>query len=318
MPSTARVQKLSIIPLDGSMDVETAAKTVFAGCTAHLNMNFHRFRETGDAMALMQMRIGMRRMRVALQIFRAVIPKGVRSTFNRECRYFGDLLGEARNMDVFLNGVLRPDTEKPAFRKVSRELLRAGEATRAREYDLITHEIAGGHFERLAKSFDKWLASDWSDKLGRSGRALLREPIAPFALKVIEEGNIELLNRGADVGALSVGELHDLRKYVKRSRYHLRFFASLFREDKIAEGFALLIPMQDYLGLINDVKEGIVILGRLSASIRSDCFAETLRFNAHVYADASDHAAENYAAFLALWRRYETYTLGADDLLPRS
>src|SRR5690606_41763379 len=61
-----------------------------------------------------------------------------------------------------------------------------------------------------------------------------------------------------------------------------------------------------YLGLINDVKEGIVILGRLSASIRSDCFAETLRFKAHVYADASDHAAENYAAFLALWRRYET------------
>src|SRR5690606_41775290 len=105
-------------------------------------------------------------------------------------------------------------------RKVSVELNRADEATMAREKALRTHEIAGGHFGHVAKSFDKWLASDWSDKLGRSGRALLREPIAPFARKVIEEGNIELLNRGADVGARSVGELHDLRTYVKRSRYH--------------------------------------------------------------------------------------------------
>lgn len=315
MSSRSKAQKLSNIPLNGAMDVETAAKTIFLGCAHHLKVNFRQFKEEGDPMALMQIRIGVRRMRVALHIFRSIIPKDVRTSFNREYRYFGDLLGEARNMDVFLNGVLRPDTETAAFQTVSRELLRLGEAFRSEEYDIIIHEVSGGHFERVAKSFDKWLESNWSARLGRTARKVLNSPVAPFALSAIEEGNTELLNCGADVKNLSAHELHDLRKYVKRSRYHLRFFSALFREEKIAEGFRLLVQMQDYLGLINDVKEGMIILGRLSAAIRSDHFAQTLRFNAHVYEKASGHVMENLEEFMKLWRQYEEFTLEPKDLL---
>lgn len=312
--SVAPVRKLASIRLDASMDVETAARTVFLGCTRHLKKNFRNFRETGDPMALMQIRIGVRRMRVALHAFRPIVPKKMRGFFNREYRYFGDLLGDARNMDVFLTGVLRLDRESAGFADVSRTLLRLGEEMRQREYDSLAREISSGHFERIGADFDKWLDADWSDHLGRSKRKILRGPIAPFALAVIEEGNRELLDRGATLHSLSVGDLHDLRKYVKRARYHLRFFGGLLRDEKVAEGFRLLIPMQSCLGLINDMHEGILILDRLSAAAPASAFAETLRFTAHVHERVSTRAAENFTAFLALWREYEDFSIGVADL----
>ncbi|MBO0332056.1 CHAD domain-containing protein [Sneathiella sp. CAU 1612] len=314
MSAKSKVLKLSHIDLVGSMDVETAAKVIFRGCALHLRENFRQFKEEGDSMALMQIRIGVRRMRVALYIFRSIIPKEVRSNFNREFRYFGNLLGDARNMDVFLNSTLMPEIKTKDFKKVSKELLRLGEIFRAEEYDIIIHEISGGHFERLSKSFDKWLQGNWSTKLGRSARKIMSSPIAPFALNAIEEGGIELLNRGADVENLSADELHDLRKYIKRTRYHLRFFSSLFRQEKIDEGYDLLVRMQDYLGHINDVKEGMIILSQLSAAIRADYFAETLRFNARVYGDASKEVEHNLAEFRALWRKFEDFTIDKKDL----
>ncbi len=314
MPAKSKVFKLSDIELKGSMNVGEAAKAIFQECAHHLKENFRQFKEEGDPLALMQIRIGVRRMRVALYIFRPIIPKEVRVNFNREYRYFGNLLGDARNMDVFLDGTLRPDIKTKDFKLVSKELLRLGEETRAEEYDIIIHEISGGHFERLSKSFDKWLQGNWSTKLGRTARKVMVAPIAPFALSAIEEGNIDLLNHGADVEILSASELHDLRKYIKRSRYHLRFFSALFRQEKIDEGFALLVKMQDYLGLINDVKEGMIILGRLSASVRADYFSDTLRFNARLYEDASEEVEDNLKEFLILWREYEDFTLDKKDL----
>ena len=306
--------KLSDIELENNMDVEAAAKAIFRECTNHLKANFHKFKKNGDPAALMQIRIGVRRIRVALNIFRPIIQKEIRTNFNREYRYFGNLLGDARNMDVFLDGTLAPDTKHKEFRKVSKELLRHGEDLRAEEYDIISREISGGHFERVSKLFEKWLQDNWSLKLGRSAKRVMSAPIAPFVLTAIDEANIELMNRGADVEHLSASELHDLRKYIKRSRYHLRFFASLFHENKITEGFALLVQMQDCLGHINDVKEGMIILGRLSANVRADYFGETLLFNASVFKDASKEVDRHLKDFRSLWAKYEAFSLDKRDL----
>ncbi|TNE33361.1 MAG: CHAD domain-containing protein, partial [Alphaproteobacteria bacterium] len=247
MMPAPEVYKLPDIDLSENPDVETSAKLIFRESADHLKTNFRQFRKDGDPGALMQIRIGVRRIRVALYIFRTIIPKETRRTFNREFRYFGNLLGDARNMDVFLDGMLSLETGKKEFRDIAAEIRKCGEALREDEYDIVTQEISGGHFARTLKEFEKWLDGNWATKLGRAARRVLKGPVAPFALKVIEEGGIELLNQGADVAHLSAAELHDLRKYVKRSRYHLRFFASLIDEAKIQQGFNLLVQMQDCL-----------------------------------------------------------------------
>ncbi|WP_373087779.1 CHAD domain-containing protein [Sneathiella sp.] len=311
---TPTAYKLPDIDLSGNLDVETAAKLIFRESAHHLKTNFRQFKKNEDAAALMQIRIGVRRIRVALNIFRQIIPKEVRTGFNREFRYFGNLLGDARNMDVFLNGTLAPGPNYTKFQRAEEELLRQGKAVREDEYETITREIFGGHFERTTKAFDVWRKSNWAEKLGRSARKVLKDPIAPFALVTIDEGSIALLNQGADVTHLSAAELHDIRKYIKKSRYHLRFFASLFHEQKLQEGFTLLVQMQDRLGHINDVKEGMIILGRLSAWIRADYFSDVLLFNAKVFQDASREVNQHLEEFLNLWSKYEDFSLDKSDL----
>jgi CHAD domain-containing protein len=306
--------KLPDIDLSDNPDIQTAAKLIFGESLKHLKDNFARFQKKEDAKALMQIRIGMRRIRVAMMVFRQIIPNDVRSRFNREFRYFGNMLGDARNMDVFLEGVLAPGNKTKPLKKAFQELTLHGETLRADEYEIIKQEISGGHFKNLLKSFDKWLNSKWSAKLGKAAKNLLEKPVAPFALKIIDEGSSELLNQGSEAEHLSASELHDVRKYAKRARYHLRFFSSLFAEEKVQEGFAILIHMQDCLGHINDVKEGVIMLGQLAENVRADYFADVLRLNAKIIENAADSIDDYLEEFAILWEKYEAFSIGEDDL----
>jgi CHAD domain-containing protein len=308
------VTKLVDIDLSDNPDTESAAKLIFNESAHHLEVNFLKFCETGDAMALMQIRIGLRRIRVAMRVFKLIIPTDVRLHFNREFRYFGSLLGEARNMDVFLYGMLSPDSGNKDLLGAYQELRKHGEEVWNDEIDVITKEISGGHFERVFKEFEQWLNSNWSNKLGKSARRKMSLPVSRFALDAIEEGNIELLNLAPEEEDLSVEELHELRKLAKRSRYHLRFFSSLFKEEKIEEGFSILIKMQDRLGHINDVKEGLNIMAELSARSGADYFADILLLNARIIKSAGREVDRYLDEFKTLWAQYQDFSLSEEDL----
>ncbi|MEH6547307.1 MAG: CHAD domain-containing protein [Sneathiella sp.] len=315
MTAPEPVSKLIAIDLKDNPDVESAAKMIFGESAHHLEANFLKFRETGDPMALMQIRIGLRRIRVAMRVFKLIIPTDIRTHFNREFRYFGNMLGEARNMDVFLYGMLSPDIKKKQLRDAYLELRKQGEKVWNDEIEIITKEIAGGHFERVLMEFQLWLNSNWSHKLGKSARKKMASPVAYFALDAIEEGNIELLNLGPEEEHYSVEELHELRKFTKRSRYHLRFFSSLFKEGKINEGFEILIEMQDCLGHINDVKEGLHILADLSSQSGANYFSDILLLNARIIKTAGKEVNRYLDEFDLLWARYQDFSLSAEDLL---
>lgn len=314
MTTRKPVTKLVEIDLKDNPDLESAAKLIFHESVHHLEANFLKFRETGDPMALMQIRIGLRRIRVAMGVFKLIIPTDVRSHFNQEFRYFGNLLGEARNMDVFLYKMLSPKIRMKGLRKAYLELRKQGEQVWKNEIDVITKEISGGHFERILEEFKQWLNSNWSDKLGKSARKKMASPVAQFALEAIERGNIELLNLGPEEQQHSVEDLHELRKYTKRSRYRLRFFASLFKEEKINEGFDILIKMQDCLGHINDVKEGQYILAGLSSRSEAGYFSDILKLNARIIKTAGKEVSRYLEEFEVLWARYQDFSLGPEDL----
>lgn len=306
--------KLPDIDLTDNPDIETAAKRIFRESVKHLKSNFKEFRKTGDPAALMQIRIGMRRIRVGLKIFQQIIPKETRSRFNREFQYFGNLLGHARNMDVFLEVTLTESAKKAPLKKAYKELNELAEIRRREEYQVISRELIGGHFESVVKDFNKWVSSDWSAKLGRAAKKFMARPVAPFALSVLEQGETDLLNQGTEDEHLSADELHDVRKYAKRARYHLRFFSSLFNEEKVREGFEILVEMQDCLGHVNDVKEGLVILSQIAEDVRADYFADVLRLVADIVTQASEEIDQHLADFGRLWDRYEAFSIGREDL----
>lgn len=315
MTTPKPVTKLVDIDLKDNPDLESAAKLIFHESARHLETNFLKFQDTGDPMALMQMRIGLRRIRVAMKVFKLIIPNDVRTHLNREFRYFGNMLGEARNMDVFLYGMLSPSIRKKGLRDAYLELRQQGEQVWKEELEVVTKEIAGGHFELVFTEFQQWLNSSWSDALDKSARIKLASPVAVFAVGVIEKDNINLRNLGPIQKHHSVEDLHELRKFMKRSRYHMRFFASLFAEKKMQDGFDILVPMQDCLGHINDVRDGLHILANLSGRSGAEYFPDILLLNARIIKSAGKDVDRYLGEFDVLWPRYLDFSLSKADLL---
>lgn len=314
MENKADIYKLPTLDLTNDVDVETAAKHLFRECSHHLELNYKRYCDQKDEAALMQIRIGMRRTRVAMKAFRFIIHPETYKNFYRELRSLGQLLGYARDMDVFLKDMLREPCSHAGLEKVHAELRTLANVRREDEYRLNQREIMGGRFEAQLQAMEEWRTSDWSLHLGRMGTTFLKEPVNSFALKVMEKGRLNLLSRGAYIDELSSDELHTVRKYVKRSRYHLRFFASLFDSRKMTEGYDLLIQMQDSLGHINDVKEGLKLISELGGEVRADNISDTLRLMSAIIANAGEEVESHLKTFKNLWHRYEEFDVTEADL----
>lgn len=309
-----KIYKLPNLDLSGDFDVESAAKHLLGQCAGHLNQNFQRYCENKNEAALMQIRIGLRRTRVAMKTFKKVISPAIYKDCKNEFRYFGRLLGEARDLDVILRGMLEETCPVKGLEVAYEELRSRTQRMRDDEYSKNHKELTNGKFEDHLRFFEQWRNSDWSQHLDPTRAALLKSPVDVFAFDVIEDGKIKLLKRGASIDALSTDELHTLRKYVKRCRYHLRFFSSLFGPEKISEGYQLLVQMQDNLGYVNDVREGLKLMSCLSGEVRADHISNTLRLMAAIVQKAGDEVESHLDSFALLWQRYEAYDITRADL----
>ncbi len=306
--------KLPKLDLSGDFDVEAAAKHLLGQCADHLNQNFQRYCENKDEAALMQIRIGMRRTRVAMKAFKTVINPTTYKGCKNELRHFGRLLGEARDLDVILLGMLKEACPVKGLEASYEELRSLTQQMRDAEYDKNHQELTNGKFEEQLRSFESWLNSDWCSHLEPAKSELLKSPVNDFAVDVIDKGKRKFLKHGASVETLSTDELHTLRKYVKRCRYHLRFFSSLFDQDKISEGYQLLVQMQDSLGYVNDVREGLKLMSVLGGEVRADHISNTLRLMAAIVQKAGDEVESHLDSFEILWHRYEKFEITRADL----
>jgi CHAD domain-containing protein len=305
--------KLPPLDLSQEQDVQSAARKIFKECSAHLLMNFERFRDFQDEASLMQIRIGMRRTRVALQVFSQIVPPDIQNQLRQDFRYFGNLLGEARDMDVFLRVFLSGKSPKKKLKESFVHMRERALIIRAREYLMIETEFKGGHFENVFQQFEDWRNSDWARYLGDSDQKVLTQPVQPFVLDVIDKGRAKLLVKGASIDERSTEELHKVRKYVKRCRYHLRFFASLIQPEKIETGYDILVQMQDSLGHVNDVKEGMRQFSNLIDVVKAEHVADMVKIVAHKLQDSGQSVADHLILFQSLWHQYEKYTITEVD-----
>ncbi|MBL4907757.1 MAG: CHAD domain-containing protein [Sneathiella sp.] len=307
--------KLRDLNLANDFNVEAAAKLIFRECVHHLRLNLARYCDHRDDIALVQIRIGLRRTRVALKIFKTIIYPETYKKLKKEFRYFGRLLGDASDLDVFLKGMLNKTCPLNGLEATYEELRSCIRLMRDQEQDQIHEAFTGERFQGLLQIFDDWIERDRSLNLGWADTDLSRRAIGPFAVGVISKGRKDLLARGSSIEALSIDDLHNVRKYVKRSRYHLRFFSSLFDQKTLSEGYHLLVQMQDCLGYVNDVREGLKLISVLGGEVRADHISNTLRLMAVIVAKASEDVENHLETFAGLWRQYESYELTEANLL---
>ena len=251
-----------------------------------------------------------RRMRSALVVFRTVLPQGDAAWLKREASRLIDLLGPARDWDVFIAETLaavrtaRPDDE------TLESLGAAAEEERARAYEKAEALRAPAHTAFLLR-FGRWIeTAGWR---AHADRAALDRPLAGLAAPLLDKRHKRVLKRGRDFEQLSDARLHQLRITLKKLRYAGEFFAAQFPDGKPRPYIRALRRLQDDLGGLNDAAVAEQCLRELVHARRgnSDLAAlgvgagQVIGWHVRASAEARPRIDEDWHAFAAAapyWR----------------
>ncbi|MFN0161195.1 MAG: CHAD domain-containing protein [Burkholderiales bacterium] len=202
-----------------------------------------------------QMRVGLRRLRSALRLFRG--HEHLLSRRDRQAlKSLGRVLGGVRDLDVFTGDIagagLAPAARRAALARLGPHHALAREKLRA--------WLDGPQHARLEQRLALALAADG----GTRGAAIL-----PFAARALSRAHRPLARAARDVAALEEPALHALRIEVKRARYAAEFFTTLGWEARARRYVRALAALQDALGRINDLASGRVLLTQTGIATRA-------------------------------------------------
>ncbi len=207
-----------------------------------------------DPEGVHQMRVGLRRLRSALSIFKRLIPKSQLAWLQPGAKKTASTLGPARDWDVFLSDLLIPIIQVRPDDTALDSLRRGAEARRTAAYGKLRKDLAAAPYERFLLRVDRWLeAKAWRSEQTEKQATLSATPIATFASELLTERRAKALALGADFARLPAEDRHILRIAMKKLRYAVEFFAMLFERKAVKPFVGSLKALQDDLGHLNDV-----------------------------------------------------------------
>ncbi|WP_017298108.1 CHAD domain-containing protein [Nodosilinea nodulosa] len=222
-----------------------------------------------DPENLHQMRVGLRRLRTAVQVFDAglELPKAGREA---KIARLGKKLGQLRDLDV-VGATLRdryapdlPDSEQQGLDQVLLQLANQ----RHKSFKQVKKLLKGKPYRQLKQSLSDWVANPTCNALADlPAQQVMPDLVMPLisqlwlhpgwlvGTKVNRSGltvNSRLSQSAATELILEQGTtLHSLRKQVKRVRYQLRLVADLY-PDTLDDDIQRLSTLQEILGDLQD------------------------------------------------------------------
>ena len=233
-----RITKSAAVKVHPGMTVAEAFEVMVHACLKHYRLNEALVIERREALALHQCRVAMRRLRSAFTLFKSAIADVEYQYLREELRWFTSQLGDARNLDVYLQRDL-PDAERETLND-----------RREQAYDGVIAVMDSPRLSRLMLELVGWTAfGPW-----RSGRQA-QKPVEGYAGRRLDRlwDTIEAV--GPDIAHLDEFTRHELRIQVKKMRYAIEFLRGLYptaRHDE--KRFAAAVEeLQESMGKLNDL-----------------------------------------------------------------
>lgn len=243
-----QVKKAQRIDLTQNMSVAEGLTAIVMSCLQHFRWNEGIVAKERNPEALHQLRVAMRRLRSAFDLFRPVLRKSRRfRLLSDDLRWASRTLGEARNLDVFLMLLERGSM---ADEQVERQ--------REESYDRVVAMLGSPRFLGMMLTLVRWLfIGKWRE------RAACQVPLGRFATRRLQKEWVRLADERS-LSAMREKQRHRFRLRTKKFRYALEFVRSLnLGAKREAKPFhAGLEALQEELGQLNDM----VIAKRLAAA----------------------------------------------------
>lgn len=216
--------------------------TIIAACLAQYRLNEERLLASVDAEPLHQARVGLRRLRAALSLFRDLV--GGRPEFIDDVRWLAQILGEARDLDVML--------ARAAPGPLRDSLLAARDTARTR----VAEALAAPRTRALMIDIAAWLAiGPWRDD--PVTQAAREQPATDFAITALNRLRRRVKKARSALDNGDDAARHEFRKRAKALRYAAEFLGPLFpatrRQRRLRRFVAALTDLQHALGSLNDL-----------------------------------------------------------------
>lgn len=247
----AEAAKAKPLTLLHDSSIEQGLQNILRDCLAQIQANEGGMIEQNNPESLHQMRVGLRRLRSAIKLFKDFIP--CPPGLQQEFEWLASQLGTARDWDVLASRTLARVVEKPdlAFRLGKLQDTVAEVASDKRKS--VSQVLYSSRYSRMMLTlFARVEAKEWRNELNPSIVSRLDTSLKGFANEAIARGHKKIIKRGKNILDGDPQSLHRLRIAAKKNRYAAEFFQSLYRPRRVHRYVTALSALQDELGWRND------------------------------------------------------------------
>jgi len=223
----------------------------------------------GDPEGVHQARIGVRRIRAALSLFKNVLDADRLAAAREDLKWLQQVLGPARDFDVFLEEAVEPLIKALPDEACLAHLREVSEKARQEGYDLAIEALSSSRYSAVLLRLEAWLLS--------ASHGAADVSLTDFAERSLDKRLKSVLKScGKHPARLPEAELHPLRIEFKKLRYAASFFQSLYGGKKKSAYVKQLAALQDCLGGLNDA----LVQGELMAALPLGKTADAARAKA--------------------------------------
>ena len=194
-----------------------------------------------------QMRVELRRLRSIVRIFRRACAGQKLRLLAEKARAAARILGATRDWDVFVGETMpRAATSGYASDGFKEIAANAGALRAAKWIDAIAFVDSEAFRQFTLEALACAHLTDWRTS------ELDETPIADFARAALNKAWKKVLREGRDLAAAPPAARHPLRIELKKLRYSVQLFRTLYDKDRRRDYMSAMSGLQDRFGAIND------------------------------------------------------------------
>lgn len=258
------------------LTVEQAFHEIAANCLGQIQANRSGMCERRDPESLHQMRVGLRRLDSALDMFSDFfrLPENLQT----ELDWLSKHLAAARDWDVLQKSTLRRLADVIGEKERCLSEIEAATAEEFnKKYNAAVKAVDSKRYQQLMQKLNDCLQNrdgrmSFTTRKGKQSVAR----IPGFAHVLLSRAQYRLLKLGEKLHDAPPKERHKVRIAAKKARYAAEFFDALMAKKTAKRYVKSLASLQDRLGHLNDLSVAGSLLTEL-ASRRPD-IAESIHF----------------------------------------
>ncbi|WP_211465382.1 CYTH and CHAD domain-containing protein [Collimonas silvisoli] len=301
-PVVAKAQPIKLAP---DLTLEQGLQILLGNCLAQIQGNEDGLVHGADPESLHQMRVGLRRLRAALSLFKKIIPTP--PEISERLDWLAATLGPARDWEVLAVATLADAVQRcPDERQLeSLRQLTFSEANRLRH--VAATAVNSRAYTRLLLLLGSWIEGRrWREELNPGQITALSAPLSKFAVRKLAGLQKELLQRGSRIKQQDAAQRHRVRIAAKKLRYASEFFAAYFSPASSNAYVTALSNLQDGLGVANDRNVAAQLLQQIAD--RHPELAESCSLAVKLLTSDRKH---NKPKISRLWQRFVALPLPA-------